>query len=218
MFDPNKVLLQYARFVESAKSSLETSDGVEVGLSNTLKQMYGQSGQHGKAVVKIDGKEINVHLNNWTPARKKLGYGGELVQPNAGGGSEIQKAYFSGFNDKIKLNESAYLVAWLAISVLNGRFPTSGAANVETSHKSHAILKLHEIEQVEFVSATIPGASVKKNGTVVYTMPEMTCDGATLITMCKYFANVSKHMIANLDKRAHVVKGLDESTPDWLKL
>jgi hypothetical protein len=206
-FDPNKILRTMSISVDTIRQLVTNEDGKVVGLKNALKQLMAQTGQTGTAVVVIDGKKITAVLKNWTPARSGVGYEGEEVIPHGVSASEMASKYFSGFKPENAPKEAAYLLAFLAMSVLNGRTPTSGAPNLETSHKANILrIELEKYENVSFESVTIPGAVHVKTG---HQFPDLIATDAMIREVAKYASTNSMHMLAEMGRKPSSRDGIN---------
>lgn len=198
MFNPQKILVEYARFTDNAARCKIDPSGKETGLSNTNKQLFGQSGMTGQAKVRIGDKTYHCILSNWTPARIGHGYKGETVKPNGGGVGDAKKKYYAGFkNAKMGILESAYLISWLGLSILNGRPPTSGAANIETSLKSLALDKILDNfnKDIEIIEITYEGAKVGTKDKGYYQLPTNLKTGDEIKNILPHYSTTAKHIL-----------------------
>lgn len=208
-FDANSILRRSSIIVDQIRQLVTDDEGQIVGLKNGLKQMLAQSGQFGTATIKIGSTTIKAVLTDWTPAREGIGYDGEKVVPHGISASLMNSKYFSGFKSaETATKESAYLIAFLAMSILNGRTPTTGAPNLETSHKANWLRQLvNEFgENIRIESVTIPGSEHKTTG---YQFPELTTDHETIMAIANYASGNSQHMIAFMGRKPMAREGLD---------
>lgn len=184
-------------FIYSVSSALIDDDGNQVGLANTKKQMLGQRPMTGVVKLTINKKKFTCNLNGWQPARNGLGWDGEAVQPNTGNIGEILHKYgVRQFDDETAAyKEASFLISWLALSVLNGRPPTSGALNTEMSHKANQLFQYLEVDDIAVETVTMPGPV--NNGVQ---LPDFIIDGSTLYALCEYYRRVSAWMLGNLSK------------------
>lgn len=213
-FHPNMVLLDMFRFVDLIRQMTVDKDGKTVGLKNGLKQMVAQSGQSGIANIIIDGTKVKAVLNEWVPARGGIGFDGEKVEVGGMAGSELTAIYQRGLNTvKGARFESAYLITWLALSVLNGRTPTSGAPNLETSHKANVLYELltKYKNTVKIESVSMDGAIHKATG---HKFPNLTADQNTVMAIAGYARVNSDYMISTMSRKPNARSGIHTSDKD----